>query len=79
MKSIDIYRQIKKEKVISILRGISTDQVIAISQALHKGGIRLMEITCNTKNAMEMIEKVSQAMRGKMVIGAGHWKSARRP
>lgn len=71
MKSTAIYRKIKKEKVIAILRSISAERVIAISQALHKGGIGLMEITCNTKNALEMIEKVSQAMRGKMIIGAG--------
>ena len=30
-----------------------------------------MEITCNTKNAAAMIEKVSDVMKGKMVIGAG--------
>jgi len=71
MKSTDIYGKIKKEKVICILRGISIEQVVPIAQALHKGGIRLMEITCNTKNALEMIEKVSQAMTGKMIIGAG--------
>jgi 2-dehydro-3-deoxyphosphogluconate aldolase/(4S)-4-hydroxy-2-oxoglutarate aldolase len=71
MKSIDIYRKIKKEKVICILRGISIEQVVPIAEALHKGGIRLMEIACNTKNALKMIEKVSQTMADKMIIGAG--------
>lgn len=71
MEAKQIYQTIREEKIIAIVRGVSADRVIRIAEALYTGGIRLMEITCNTPGVTGMIEAVSQAMAGKMFVGAG--------
>jgi 2-dehydro-3-deoxyphosphogluconate aldolase/(4S)-4-hydroxy-2-oxoglutarate aldolase len=71
MHPTEIYELIRKEKVVAIIRGVSAETVINIANALYAGGIKLMEITCNTPNVMEMIHQVSCEMDGRMCIGAG--------
>ncbi len=71
MDAKQIYQRIREEKIIAIVRGVSAYRVIRIAEALYAGGIRLMEITCNTPGVTEMIEAVSKAMEGKMGVGAG--------
>ncbi len=71
MDAKQIYQHIREEKIIAIVRGVSADRVIRIAEALYAGGLRLMEITCNTPGVTEMIAAVSKAMEGKMFVGAG--------
>jgi len=71
MKVREVYETIRHQKIIVILRWVSGDKIVDIANALHAGGIRLMEITCNTVGAAQMIEKLSQEMAGKMIIWAG--------
>jgi 2-dehydro-3-deoxyphosphogluconate aldolase / (4S)-4-hydroxy-2-oxoglutarate aldolase len=71
MDAKQIYQRIRDEKLIAIVRGVSADQIIKIAESLYAGGIRLMEITCNTPGVTEMIEAVSKMMAGKVLVGAG--------
>ena len=71
MNSEKVYDLIKKEKVIVIVRGVDKQQILNIAKAVLAGGVRLMEVTCNTKGAAEMIELLSKEMSSEMVIGAG--------
>jgi 2-dehydro-3-deoxyphosphogluconate aldolase/(4S)-4-hydroxy-2-oxoglutarate aldolase len=71
MDAKQIYQTIRDEKIIAIVRGVSADRVLRIAEALYAGGIRLMEITCNTPGVTGMIEAVSKAMAGKVLVGAG--------
>jgi len=66
-----VYQAVREEKIIAIVRGVSPTTVIEIAEALLSGGLRLMEITCNTPGAARMISDVSLAMDGRMLIGAG--------
>jgi len=71
MGSYEIYEQIRSEKIIAIVRGISKEKIVGVAKALLAGGIKLMEVTCNTANVGEMISLLSKEMKGQMVIGAG--------
>lgn len=63
--------RIFENKIISIVRGAKPEDTLKIAKALRDGGIRLIEITLNSPNALESIELVSQELGEEMVVGAG--------
>lgn len=69
--TLDILKKIEETKVISIIRKIETDNILAAVGSLHLGGIRSIEITMDSPNALKSIERVKNAFVGKMLIGAG--------
>jgi 2-dehydro-3-deoxyphosphogluconate aldolase/(4S)-4-hydroxy-2-oxoglutarate aldolase len=71
MNAEKIYELIRKEKIIAIARGVRIDQIINIAEALHAGGIKMLEVTCNTDGVFEMIKMLRNKMGDKMCIGAG--------
>ncbi|WP_258832698.1 bifunctional 4-hydroxy-2-oxoglutarate aldolase/2-dehydro-3-deoxy-phosphogluconate aldolase [Peribacillus frigoritolerans] len=60
-----------ENKIISIVRGAKPEDTLKIAKALRDGGIRLIEITLNSPNALESIELISQELGEEMVVGAG--------
>jgi len=71
MRAAEVYRAVRAERLIAIVRGLPAEQAVPLAEALHAGGIRLLEITANTAGVMDMIRAVKQATAGRMVIGAG--------
>ncbi len=63
--------QILQHKIIAILRGANPNDVLKIAEALHKGGIKLLEITFNSPNALELLKKLSSQMKNEMLMGMG--------
>jgi 2-dehydro-3-deoxyphosphogluconate aldolase/(4S)-4-hydroxy-2-oxoglutarate aldolase len=68
MNTAELLRQLK---IVAIIRGARPDDVIDIVHALHTGGIRAVEITLNSDNALQLIKNVSAIFKDKMLIGAG--------
>lgn len=68
---MDILQDILKSKIIAIIRGANPDDVLKIAGALHAGGIKVLEVTFNSDNALEVIKQLSETMKDKMLIGAG--------
>src|SRR4249919_865262 len=68
---MSILPQILEKKIVAILRGVDPDYVMHIASALQEGGIRLLEITLNSPRALSLIEKLSEKMGDKLLIGAG--------
>ncbi len=68
---MDVLSEIGKHKIVAILRGYSVDDTLKILKALYYGGIRLAEVTLNTPNALECIEKASKMDAPGFCIGAG--------
>ena len=72
-----IKEQIDKEKVIAIVRGVSTEKCMKVAEALYEGGIRLMEVPFNPKDPAsdeviaDCIAKLAEKYAGKMLIGSG--------
>ncbi len=71
MDKWDIVRCIKSTGIIAILRGTQNEDLLKIANALYEGGVRAIEVTCNTKGYLGMIETLSETMKDKMIIGAG--------
>ena len=72
----------RTERFVAVVRNISPENIVDVSKALYKGGVRLMEITYNQSladpisQAQKSISLLAEAMEGKMVIGAGTVLSA---
>lgn len=68
---------VNQYKIIAIVRGIGSDKLLKVAQALYDGGIRLMEITYDQKDpsswqtTADSIHTIRKAFAGKMRVGAG--------
>jgi len=63
--------RILEHKIVAILRGMPAKNVLAIADALYAGGIRLLEITLNSAEALPLIAQLGDVFKGRMLIGAG--------
>lgn len=68
---MDTLSHILQNKIVAIIRGVQSNNVHAIIEALFEGGIRTVEITLNSENAFELISELSGKMGDKILIGAG--------
>ena len=66
-----ILSQLLQHKIIAIIRGAQPTDVLPIVQALVEGGIKAVEITLNSKDAIRLINEVSNHLQDKMLVGAG--------
>ncbi|MBF9143596.1 bifunctional 4-hydroxy-2-oxoglutarate aldolase/2-dehydro-3-deoxy-phosphogluconate aldolase [Hymenobacter properus] len=62
---------ILEHKIVAIVRGANSPDLVKIAQAVHAGGVRMMEITLNSPGALASIEEVAREMEGKLLVGAG--------
>lgn len=73
----EVISAVKKEKLIVIVRGIESDKLIPLAEAMYDGGIRLLEITYSADKSVsdedtaKNIEMLSKHFEGRMYIGAG--------
>jgi 2-dehydro-3-deoxyphosphogluconate aldolase / (4S)-4-hydroxy-2-oxoglutarate aldolase len=65
------FTSILEHKIVAIIRGADPIDVWNIAQSLREGGIRVMEITLNSRGALQVIELLAQKMSNDMLIGAG--------
>jgi 2-dehydro-3-deoxyphosphogalactonate aldolase len=56
--------------VIAILRGVKPDEVEGIVEALHAGGVRVVEVPLNSPDPLNSIRRLER-FRDRMVWGAG--------
>lgn len=56
---------------MAVIRLHESVPILPIADALLMGGIRTLEVTLTTPNALSMIEQLSQSYGTKMLIGAG--------
>jgi 2-dehydro-3-deoxyphosphogluconate aldolase/(4S)-4-hydroxy-2-oxoglutarate aldolase len=66
-----ILSQITVHKIVAILRGIQADDVLKITGALCDGGIKIIEVTLNSPNALLAIEQLNSAYGNQLLVGAG--------
>ena len=71
-----IIQNIKKQKVIAIVRGISVENIVQVAKALYKGGVTFVEVTFNQKNPLSFNETAKAISLIKencpdMIVGAG--------
>ncbi len=68
---MDTLSGILKHKIIVIIRGIDPDDFLNIADALLEGGLSVMEITLNSRDALSVIKQASLHMGDRLLIGAG--------
>lgn len=67
----------KAHKVIVVCRGIAEEEIVNVAEALYAGGVRYMEVPFDQKDlasnvtTAKKIKLVSEAMAGRMHVGAG--------
>ncbi|OCT12787.1 hypothetical protein A8709_32575 [Paenibacillus pectinilyticus] len=62
---------IQQEKLIAIIRGIPQQLMAPLFEALYEGGIRIVEVTMNSPDALQSIRAMNDQFGTKMMIGAG--------
>lgn len=72
-----VINEIRRRKVIAIIRGADEQQALAAARALQKGGIKLVEVTFNQKapetfvQTANSIRLIGQELEGRVLVGAG--------
>jgi 2-dehydro-3-deoxyphosphogalactonate aldolase len=68
----DFNAKLKECPVVAIMRGVSVEDVIPSCEALASAGVRLMEITMNSPDAINCIKMATGHFDGsEIMIGAG--------
>lgn len=60
-----------QHKIVAIVRGMQSQDVMKVANALYEGGITILEVTLNSPNALAVLEQLSNENKDKMLIGAG--------
>jgi 2-dehydro-3-deoxyphosphogluconate aldolase/(4S)-4-hydroxy-2-oxoglutarate aldolase len=68
---MSILNKILEHKIVTIIRGAEPSDINKIVDSLFEGGIRVLEITLNSPNALTVIEELSKHANKELLIGAG--------
>lgn len=72
-----IIQDIRRRKIIAIVRGVYGEKITALAQSLADGGIEIMEVTFDQNNVglqqqtVEAIQSIRSIMGDRMTVGAG--------
>ena len=72
-----IISNIERSKIVVIMRGMTTEQLVKTVDAMEKGGIRLVEVTFDQSKKIpdeqtaENIRVLSETFEGRVMVGAG--------
>ena len=62
---------IRENKIVSILRGIEKEKVIKLVEVLKEEGIKIFEITLNTKDCFEIYSEIKEKFGKEIYLGLG--------
>jgi 2-dehydro-3-deoxyphosphogluconate aldolase / (4S)-4-hydroxy-2-oxoglutarate aldolase len=71
MKGIQTIQNIINEKIIAVIRTNTSEEAEKAAIAAYEGGIKVIELTMTTPNALSVIQKLKKYFNDEMVIGAG--------
>ena len=63
--------QLSKNPFLAILRGIRTDTITRVADAIYESGIRVIEVPLNRPGALESIDLLVKHCPADCLIGAG--------
>lgn len=71
-----VIEQIKKHKIIAIVRCVEPEKAVTVAKSLHQGGIKLIEVTFNQKDPStfkDTAKAISEIIKScpDMIVGAG--------
>lgn len=62
---------ILNHKIVAIIRGAKPDDVLLIASALSEGGVKHLEVTLNSPDALTAINKIASKLNDVVTVGAG--------
>jgi 2-dehydro-3-deoxyphosphogluconate aldolase / (4S)-4-hydroxy-2-oxoglutarate aldolase len=68
---MSVLSQILVHKIVAIIRGADPSDVLKIAKALLEGGVKVVEITFNSPNALSVVRELSDKMGNELLIGMG--------
>ena len=77
VRGVDARREIAREKLIVIVRGLPPEHLAPLAEALYRGGVRLMEITFDQSRPESFAQTAAgvallrDAFAGRIIPGAG--------
>ena len=63
--------EIREHQLVAIIRGLDSEHVVPVAEALYLGGIRILEVTMNSAEPLAAIRSLSETWGSRMIIGAG--------
>lgn len=75
--SKEVLNKILESKIIAIVRGIPSEEVVSLAQALVKGGISCIEVTFDqsseekAQDTLKAISNIREALGDRVCVGAG--------
>lgn len=71
MTKIEILNRLEEAGIVAVMRLNDTAYLTEIINALARGGIKTLEITMTSPNAIALINRLSQSLDSSYLIGAG--------
>jgi 2-dehydro-3-deoxyphosphogalactonate aldolase len=66
-----LHRYLDECSLIAIVRGVTPQDAEAIGEAVHEGGIRIIEVPLNSPDPLRSIELLARRFGESMLVGAG--------
>jgi 2-dehydro-3-deoxyphosphogluconate aldolase/(4S)-4-hydroxy-2-oxoglutarate aldolase len=67
----EILAALQRPGLIAVVRARAAEQVVPLAEALLRGGVRAIEVTMTTPNAIEAIRACSKQLPAEALIGVG--------
>lgn len=71
MRRCGILEKIGEMGVVPVIGTGSADEAVRVVEAVHRSGIRVVEITISVPGALQALERVVREFEGKVIFGAG--------
>jgi 2-dehydro-3-deoxyphosphogluconate aldolase/(4S)-4-hydroxy-2-oxoglutarate aldolase len=71
MRKVDSIREIEQGGVIAIVRFDRSEDLVKVARAVRAGGVRVIEFTMTTPNALRIIEESVREFGQDVLLGAG--------
>lgn len=62
---------LEESGVVAIIRGVRPDEVLAVGEALHAAGVRVVEVPLNSPEPFDSIKRLAGAFEGRLFVGGG--------
>ena len=71
MSHVDNVKRVKDAGLVAIVRAPSADEALGTVEAIHAGGVSIIEVTMTVPGAIGVLEKLAAKLGGKVLLGAG--------
>ena len=71
MEKADVLKRIEEVGIIPVVRAASSEEAIAVAEAIGEGGIPLLEITMTVPGAVGVIAELRKRYGDEVLVGAG--------